>query len=170
MLPIKMYTDGSSDNIKKKDAGWAFVMNVDSKPIVFYGHLPPPSTNNIGEMFAVAFGLRISKLLKRYCIIYSDSEYTINSLGKWRMNWETNGMPNKNQELIRMLWRANDEHGKAELRWVKGHSGNKGNELADEYAGKGRKKDLVNMDGKYIKLISFNDMQEAEDYLLRLGV
>lgn len=108
----------------------------------------PEATNNIAELTAatkaltVASGLEITALHLRV-----DSKYVIEGITKWSAKWEANDwVKNDGTEV------ANKAHWQ-ELRaqeqaltakgvavswdWVKGHSGDIGNELADEAAGKG---------------------------------
>ena len=143
---IEIYSDGGSNPKRNQAAGWAFVV----QPVngiqwkVFFGYLPPPSTNNIAELLGVTNAL---KLLWAFsgngerrippARIWSDSQYTIKSVTEWRAKWEYQGFPEKNVELIKDLFRIYDLVSsicELELKWVKGHAGFEGNELADTWA------------------------------------
>lgn len=144
---IKIYSDGGSNPKTSQSAGWAFAV----RPIsgnqwsVFYGYLPPPSTNNIAELLGVINSL---KLLWKFsnegerripsATIFSDSQYVIKSVLEWRPKWEYEGMPPKNTDLLLQLFKYYDLVSsicELELKWVKGHNGDEGNEMADEWTG-----------------------------------
>jgi ribonuclease HI len=77
-------------------------------------------------------------------LVYSDSAYVVNGLNDhydmWkRTNWRTSAnAPVKHQDLWKPLVKLWEEAGCIEVRWVKGHSGNAGNDRADELALMGR--------------------------------
>jgi ribonuclease HI len=81
------------------------------------------------------------RALKRSCEIEinTDSKYVMQGINEWMQNWKSNGWktaakkPVKNVDLWQQL---DDEAGRHEVswRWVKGHSGVEGNELADQLA------------------------------------
>ncbi len=60
---------------------------------------------------------------------------------KWKSNgWKSsNKKPIKNDDLWKILDGENKKH-KVNWQWVKGHSGNEGNELADKLATRERDK------------------------------
>jgi ribonuclease HI len=97
------------------------------------------TTNNRMELRAVIAGLTA---LKRSCdvTIYSDSKYIVDAveLG-WAKRWKRNGWyRNKkdkalNTDLWDLLLEQLDRH-KVRFRWVKGHAGNKENEICDKLA------------------------------------
>lgn len=77
------------------------------------------------------------------CIIYTDSEFWINVATKWATGWQARGWTKKggeikNLDIVQELYQLFMDS-KAELRWVRGHEGDEGNELADEWANKARK-------------------------------
>lgn len=74
-------------------------------------------------------------------LVYSDSMYCINSFTTWLNGWKAQGWtraggkPLENKDLIIEYDRlVNQEKLKIELRYVKGHNGDRGNELADKLA------------------------------------
>ena len=97
------------------------------------------TTNNRMELLGVIAGL---DALKDPCkvTIYSDSRYIVDAVNKgWAKRWKANGWRrNKNEKAVNPdLWaRVLDllEVHDTEIRWVKGHAGNKGNERADALA------------------------------------
>lgn len=145
MKPLFIYTDGSSAPHTTKKAGWSAVFLFDSKPMIFYGHIEPPSTNIVGEMLAVIIALELSRMSNKHTVVRTDSEFTKNCVYEWRRKWEMTGLPTKNRDLIIRLFKAFDQHKMPEIKWVKGHANVKWNEVADIYAKYGR--DQTNMDG-----------------------
>ena len=76
------------------------------------------------------------------CEIYTDSEFWINVITKWAAGWEAKGWKKKggeikNLDIVRDVYPLY-VHSKATLNWVRGHEGEEGNELADEWANKAR--------------------------------
>lgn len=170
---IEIFTDGSSNNTTDKKAGWAYAISPMCKGgawHVFYGHLTPPSTNNIGEMMGVLLAMR--KLLSfgsnlPVVSITTDSEYVRKGLIVWREKWERNGMPEKNVEIWYRLFETYDElKSKCQqlnIFWVKGHKDCQGNILADKWAGEGKRDTKINSKGPSINISRV--MGDLADYL-----
>ena len=74
--------------------------------------------------------------------IYTDSEFWINVITKWAPGWEAKGWKKKGGEIknIELVKEALElyKHSKVTLTWVRGHEGDEGNELADEWANNAR--------------------------------
>ena len=68
-----------------------------------------------------------------------DSNYVKDGITTWIHNWKSNGWitankkPVKNKELWQQLDQLSSKH-HIDWKWVKGHSGHPGNELADQLA------------------------------------
>lgn len=97
-------------------------------------------TNNRAELTAA---IRAIQLAPRDVplTIHTDSQYTIETVTNWitnwrRRNWHTaSGADVQNRDLIRRLDKEiNDRPVKPVLKYVKGHAGNYGNEMADRLA------------------------------------
>ena len=76
------------------------------------------------------------------CVIYSDSEFWINVVTKWAPGWQARGWKKKggdikNLDIVQPLFALYTDS-QVDLRWVRGHEGDEGNELADEWANKAR--------------------------------
>ena len=74
--------------------------------------------------------------------IYTDSEFWINVVTKWAPGWQARGWTKKggeikNQDIVQELFELYT-NSNVDLKWVRGHEGDEGNELADEWANKAR--------------------------------
>ena len=100
--------------------------------------LPDCTTNNQAELMATIVAL---EALKERCdvTLYTDSSYVKNGITTWMSGWKKKGWktkvghPVKNVELWQELDRLNNKQD-VSWNWVKGHSGDKWNTLADELA------------------------------------
>lgn len=73
-------------------------------------------------------------------IVYSDSNYCVQTFNEWMFNWARNGwiksdkkIP-ENLDLIQAYYDWYQKGYRIDLRKVKGHVGNRGNELVDKLA------------------------------------
>lgn len=123
-----LYTDGSCDNLSaNREGGCAYVLLNDSKNIVkqFSKGLTGVSSNQM-ELMAIIEGCKAVPVNGASVTVISDSRYAINILsGKWHAQ--------ANLELIKKH-SANKGRLKIDYQWVKGHNGNKFNEMVDHMA------------------------------------
>ncbi len=143
---VVIYTDGACKG-NPGPGGWgAWLKSGATEKELFGGELN--TTNNRMELTAVIEGLAA---LKRPCkvILYLDSQYVRMGITEWIRGWKAKGwrtstkQPVKNVELWQKLDKLVAEGGHIiEWRWVKGHSGDPGNERADMLANKGVDKAL----------------------------
>ncbi|KLN58008.1 ribonuclease HI [Variovorax paradoxus] len=146
MNEVVIYTDGACKG-NPGPGGWgAWLKSGATEKELFGGELN--TTNNRMELTAVIEGLAA---LKRPCkvILYLDSQYVRMGITEWIRGWKAKGwrtstkQPVKNVELWQKLDKLVAEGGHLiEWRWVKGHSGDVGNERADMLANKGVDKAL----------------------------
>jgi ribonuclease HI len=136
---IEIYTDGACSG-NPGPGGWgAVLLHKEHKKEIFGGE--PSTTNNRMEMKAVIEALKAVKKTMPV-IIYIDSQYVKDGITKWIFSWKKNGWRNADRKPIKNidLWQELDvevaKH-KIEWIWVKGHSGNHFNEIADQLARKG---------------------------------
>lgn len=136
MKKIEIFTDGACRG-NPGPGGFGAIVRYKDKEKHING-AEKHTTNNRMEMMAVISAL---EFLKESCEvdITTDSKYVHNGIVDWlpgwkKRNWLTaDKKPVKNQELWQRLEEAVSRH-KVRWHWIKGHSGHKENELADELA------------------------------------
>lgn len=135
---ITYYTDGSASP-NPGPGGFAVIR--DNEPYIIGGEPAGGETTNI-RMEGLAIKTALLDADGKECQIFTDSEFWINVITKWAPNWEAKGWRKKGgeiknldivQEVYPLYLRS-----KATLTWVRGHEGDFGNELADEWANKAR--------------------------------
>ena len=139
---LRFYTDGSAQiGIVKKGTkaeglgGWAFVIdpgNMDIEPPHSYGFSPHANAPRMElEAATQAIKFAASLDLKKkgvYMTIISDNTYVVDGINKPYRNINKNGD----------LWKKIAKYKRkvdVKAKWVKSHSGDKFNELADGLAG-----------------------------------
>jgi ribonuclease HI len=136
---VEVFTDGACRG-NPGPGGWGALLRYQGKERELYGG-DPDTTNNRMELQAAIEGLRA---LQEGCevILTTDSVYVKNGITSWLAGWKQKGWktaarkPVKNVDLWQALDRENQRH-KVEWRWVKGHSGHRENEIADQLANRG---------------------------------
>ena len=139
---IIIYTDGSSRG-NPGPGGYGIVMiQPKSNYIKEFSCGYKKTTNNRMELLAVIVALEKIKAENQKVNIYTDSKYVLQGIEEWIHNWKKRGWrgankkPVKNIDLWKELDELRDEHN-IKWNWVKGHSGNPGNETADMLANRG---------------------------------
>ena len=133
---VSIYTDGACSG-NPGPGGWGVLLVYGNVEKVLSG-AEADTTNNRMELRAAIEGL---EALKRPCrvTVHTDSQYVKNGITRWLAGWKRNGWrtagkaPVKNIDLWQRLDAAPEPHD-IEWTWVKGHSGNVGNERADALA------------------------------------
>lgn len=134
--PIVIYTDGACSG-NPGPGGWGVVLRHGEREKHMFGG-EPATTNNRMELTAA---IRALECLRsgRPAHLYTDSQYVKQGIQSWIAAWKrrgwrkADGKPVLNQDL----WSRLDELDSAlsvTWKWVRGHSGDPGNELADELA------------------------------------
>jgi len=136
---VEIFTDGACKG-NPGPGGWGALLRYQGKEkTLFGGELD--TTNNRMEMMAVIEALRS---LKRPCdvILTTDSVYVKNGITSWISGWKKKGWktaakkPVKNVDLWKQLDEECAKH-TIDWHWVKGHSGHRENEIADQLANQG---------------------------------
>ncbi|WP_440053637.1 ribonuclease HI [Pseudoalteromonas sp. T1lg65] len=133
---VEIYTDGSClGNPGPGGYGVYLAYNGHEKQLSQGYQL---TTNNRMEMLAAIVAL---ETLKRPCevVLHTDSQYVKQGIESWLANWKKRNwktaakQPVKNVDLWQRLDAATQRH-QITWKWVKGHAGNKYNELVDDLA------------------------------------
>jgi ribonuclease HI len=117
---VQIYTDGACRG-NPGPGGWGALLIAGKERRELSG-AEAATTNNRMELMAAINGLGA---LKRRCAVqlYTDSKYVLQGLTEWLPQWKARG------------WRtAAREPVKNKDLWVKGHSGDEGNEHVDALA------------------------------------
>ncbi len=142
MSKIEIYTDGSCRSNTGK-GGWGAVIIREDGSVQKYSGSEEHTTNNRMELLAAIMALGIIGLLSGvYDItVYTDSTYLSRGMTEWTKGWKKrqwklcNGQSMKNADLWQQLDALAHVHNlKIRWKWVKAHSGNKYNEMADGLA------------------------------------
>jgi ribonuclease HI len=131
---IEAYTDGACSG-NPGPGGWAWA-TTDGR---LGSGGEPTTTNQRMELQAV---LEVVRAIEGPMVVYSDSTYVVNCFNeKWYEGWRSRGWKNSQKKPVanRDLWEPLiDQYLERsdELRfvWVKGHSGNRMNDLVDSMA------------------------------------
>ena len=149
---IIIYTDGACSG-NPGPGGYGTVLQFGDKRKELSGGFRR-TTNNRMELLAVIEGLQV---LNRPCavMVFSDSKYIVDAVNKgWARRWQANGwMRNRrdkalNPDLWAQLLDLLNTHD-VNLKWVKGHAGNPGNERADALAVAASRGDVLPIDTGY---------------------
>lgn len=146
-----IYTDGSCNgNGKAHNRGGFGVVVVDNneKLLFNYNKRCENTTNNREEIKAILYsflnyGVNIynnNSFNIEVPVVYSDSNYCVQTFNDWMFGWANKGWIKsdkktpENLDLIKAYYDWYQKGYRIELRKVKGHAGNKWNEVADKLA------------------------------------
>ena len=138
-MKYKIYTDGACSG-NPGPGGWgAVIFDQDNKQKNISGS-EKNTTNNRMELLAAIMSLKKIKSNSEV-VIFTDSTYVKNGITEWMKNWKKNGWKNSSKKPVKNkdLWEKLDklcEANSVSWKWVKGHSTNEFNNLADELATK----------------------------------
>jgi ribonuclease HI len=152
---VTIWTDGSNDSDGHGGAAAVCIARNGKRQIVTHAEMSG-ATNQTMELMGAIIGLRRcwwdsdpiasgKKRRSKRVLIYSDSAYLTNCfIQGWIEGWRKrdwrryDGKPVKNQALWETLESLVIMYKEVKFVHVKGHSGNKNNELADYHAGLAR--------------------------------
>jgi ribonuclease HI len=133
---VQIYTDGACRG-NPGPGGWAALLIAGKERKELSG-AESLTTNNRMELMAAISGL---SALKRRCSVelYTDSKYVLQGLTEWLPQWKARGWRTAAREPVKNkdLWEMLDVAAAAqdiEWHWVRGHSGDEGNEHVDALA------------------------------------
>lgn len=136
MKEVVIYTDGACRG-NPGPGGWGAQLQYQSNIRQLKG-AEAHTTNNRMELKAAIEALNA---LSERCVVqlYTDSNYVRQGIVSWLPNWKKRNWktadrkPVKNADLWQALEDAAARH-QVSWHWVKGHSGDPGNETADQLA------------------------------------
>ncbi len=133
---IVAYADGACRG-NPGPGGWGVLLSAGGVERELKG-AEPDTTNNRMELMAAIAALEALDAASAVTLI-TDSQYVQLGITQWLAQWKRRGWktadrkPVKNQDLWQRLEAAAARH-RVEWRWVKGHSGDPGNERVDALA------------------------------------
>ncbi|MBV1928791.1 MAG: ribonuclease HI [Gammaproteobacteria bacterium] len=139
MKTVEIFTDGACRG-NPGPGGWGVLLRYNGTEKHLYGG-EAHTTNNRMELLAAIRGL---EAVSETCQIdlTSDSQYVRKGITEWLAGWKAKGWktaakkPVKNKDLWQLLDEQDQRH-QVNWHWVKGHSGHRENEIADELANQG---------------------------------
>ena len=145
-----IYTDGGYRSKSELGAWGYLIINIANKKAVGRSEALIQTTNNRMELTAVEQAL-LSFKKPINALVISDSMYTINSCSRWIKGWKAagwtrKGSPLKNVDILKRLDKLISFH-TLEFKWIKGHSGDKGNDYVDAVLNKAMNDFLNNGSG-----------------------
>lgn len=139
MKTVEIFTDGACRG-NPGPGGWGALLRSGSTEKSLHGG-EAVTTNNRMELKAAIEALRA---LKEPCQVRltTDSQYVRKGITEWLSNWKSNGWKTSAKKAVKNddLWRELDHQAQRHQinwHWVKGHSGHRENEIADQLANLG---------------------------------
>ena len=144
-----IYTDGSAHPNPGPGGFGVIVLDNDEKIQYIYNKQfeKEKVTNNQMELKAILYAflnygvnINTNEFTNNIPIVYSDSNYCVQTFNEWMFNWARNGWVKsdkkipENLDLIQAYYDWYKEGYRIDLRKIKGHAGHEWNELADQLA------------------------------------
>jgi ribonuclease HI len=132
-----IYTDGACSG-NPGPGGWGVVIFDEKNKQYNISGKVKETTNNRMELMAPIMALKKIKS-KSDVVIFTDSTYVKNGITEWIKKWKKNDWNNSNKKPVKNkdLWIKLDnlcQKNTVQWKWVKGHSNNEYNNLADVLA------------------------------------
>jgi ribonuclease HI len=133
---VEIYTDGACRG-NPGMGGWGVLLRYGEIEKRLYG-FALETTNNRMELTAAIEALKALKV-RADVRLWTDSKYVLQGITEWLPNWKKRNWrtsankPVKNADLWQDLEAERLRH-RIDWRWVRGHSGEAGNETADALA------------------------------------
>ena len=144
-MEIKIYTDGACVG-NPGPGGWAAIILLENEKKELFGG-ERLTTNNRMELIAAIKGLEFcvkedeKQPSLKHVKIFTDSTYVKDGITVWINTWEKNNWKTSDKKNVKNidLWKRLKElvkSNRVEWNWVKGHSEDPMNDLADKLAKK----------------------------------
>ena len=138
---IVIYTDGACSG-NPGPGGWGAIIVYPEGEVKELGGKLNPTTNNQMELMGAIRSLDAVAERTDPVVVFTDSTYVIRGITQWVWGWKKRGWKNaeggevSNRDLWEKLSRVVGarKEGKVEWRYIRGHTGNPGNERCDEIA------------------------------------
>ena len=139
MKEVEIFTDGACKG-NPGPGGWGALLRFGNLEKSLSGG-EHDTTNNRMELMAA---IKALAALSEPCMVEltTDSQYFRKGITEWIVNWKKNNWRNSAKKPVKNsdLWQQLDkESGRHSIKWlwVKGHSGHRENEIADDLANEG---------------------------------
>lgn len=139
MKEVEIFTDGACKG-NPGPGGWGALLRFGDLEKSLSGG-EHDTTNNRMELMAA---IKALAALSEPCMVEltTDSQYVRKGITEWIVNWKKNNWRNSAKKPVKNsdLWQQLDkESGRHSIKWlwVKGHSGHRENEIADDLANEG---------------------------------
>lgn len=138
-----IYTDGACSKNPGPGGFGVVVLDDNENLILTHGEKSNYTTNNKEELKAILWAfLQYGEPAAAGSppVVYSDSAYCVNTLTSWMFSWEQKGWIKsdntrpENLDLIKPFFEYWKRGYRIDLQKIRGHAGNKWNELADKIA------------------------------------
>lgn len=136
---VEIFTDGACKG-NPGPGGWGALLRYGDQEKRLYGG-DILTTNNRMELLGA---IKALEQLKKPCevVITTDSQYVRKGITEWMIKWKKNGWKTAARQDVKNadLWRQLDDlaaQHTVSWHWVKGHSGHRENDVADELANLG---------------------------------
>jgi ribonuclease HI len=136
---VEIFTDGACKG-NPGPGGWGALLRYGKVEKSLHGG-EAETTNNRMELTAA---IRALAALKQPCevALTTDSQYVRKGITEWLSRWKQNNWRTASKEPVKNqdLWQALDDQvarHQVQWHWIKGHSGHRENEIADQLANRG---------------------------------
>jgi ribonuclease HI len=140
-MNLLIYTDGGCSG-NPGPGGWGYVLvdGVSGESLEQKWGAEAGTTNNRMELSAVINAFESVEQHAQWaalsCTVYTDSQYVQKGISEWIHSWKRNGWRTASKAEVKNkdLWQRLDalaSRRSIEWRWVKGHAGNRWNEVCD---------------------------------------
>ena len=134
-MSLQVFCDGACSK-NPGPGGWAAVLLKDTIVISSFAGYEKDTTNNRMELIGAIEGITEAAKIASEITVITDSIYVKDGITKWIFAWKKTNWKNgtvKNIDLWERLSSLTMRY-KVKWQWVKGHSGDKHNDMVDSLA------------------------------------